>query len=311
MLKIFYGTNTFNKRLELAKLKADFSSKNGPYSIRELVAEDIDAQILAQDLMANGLFASKELIIIRSAEDDLDILRTCLDAPESDLKDVILLITTLDKRTAEYKSLLKHPGFTEFTNLPEQKLKTWISQTSSKLGLSLSSSAIQDLILRTNSDQQEIWICLNQLVLLDKSEIEGSDLDTFLPASSSETAFNLLESALKKDRAKVKKTLTELELFREDPYQIIGLLCSQGFFLAAVTFGRLKSISSQTITGDTGIHPFAASQQLKLSQSLNLNKAKISKITKSLGWLDISLKTVNKTEPWPMLDAALMQISML
>lgn len=311
MLKIFYGTNTFLKRLEITKLKSDFIQKNGEYSVRDISADEVSSDSLSQDLMASGLFASKELIIIKNAEDNLDIIRTCLESPQSDLKGVLLIIKNLDKRTSEYKQIQKHSGFLEFNNLPEHKLKSWISQATKKLNLNLENSIVQDIIIRTDSDQQEIWICLNQLALLRKDKIEASDLDIFLPPSSLATAFNLLESALKKDGHKLRATLKELELFREDPYQIIGLLCSQGCSLASVTLGSASGASPQTIASETGIHPFVASQQAKLSKSLNLNKIKISKIADSLHWLDLSLKTINKTEPWPMIDAALMRISML
>ncbi|MDQ5914041.1 MAG: polymerase subunit delta [Patescibacteria group bacterium] len=311
MLKIFYGTNTFNKRLELAKLKADFIAKNGEYSVRELSAEDVTPDLFSQDLMASGLFSSRELIVLKNAEDNPDLIRLSLEAPETELKDLILIISSLDKRTSEYKAIQKHAGFTEFANLPEAKLKAWIAQTAKKLDLDLNTKVVQDLILRTESDQQEIWICLNQLALLQTNNPKPNDLDIFLAPSSTETAFNLLEAALKKDRTEIQKTLKELELFREDPYQIIGLLCSQGFSLAAVTYGLPSGKSPQQVASEVGIHPFVASQQAKLARSLNLNKPKISQIADSLHWLDISLKTINKTEPWPMIDAALMRISML
>lgn len=312
MLKIFYGSNTFAKRVELAKIKADFKSKFGDFSIRELSAEDLIPAQFAGELLSSGLFVTKELIIVKRAEDSLELVRKVLESKlVGDLKEVILLIDSLDKRTSEYKEIQKHSGFIEFLPLAEPKLKTWISETSKKLGFTLSSEALQDLVLRTNSDQQEIWICLNQLSLLQKEKIEISDLDIFLSPSSSETAFNLLESALKKEPAKFQKSLKELELFREDPYQIVALLCSQAHSLVAVTLGSEADKTPQAIAGDIGIHSFVVSQQAKLVRSLGLNKARSLSIAKVISWLDLSLKTVNKTEPWPMLDAALFKISVL
>jgi DNA polymerase-3 subunit delta len=311
MLQIFYGPNNFAKRLELTKLKAEFSSKNGQYSVRELFADELDAKSFAESLSNTGLFASKELLILKRAEENLDLIKIALESPNSELKEVILIVGNLDKRTSQFKEPQKHPGFKNFEDLPEVKLKAWISSTSKKLGFVLNSQVVQDLILRTNSNQQEIWICLNQISLLQKKEISSSDLDTFLSSASSETAFALLENALKKDVKSFQQTLKELQLFREDPYQIIGLLCSQGYSLAAITFGISSAKSPQAIASEVGIHPFVASQQAKLTRSLNLTKSKVSQITESLRWLDLSLKTVNKTEPWPMIDAALLRISMV
>lgn len=311
MLKIFYGSNAFSMHVELAKIKADFIAQYGQFSIRKFSAEELNISNFKQDLLSSGLFATNELIIVKRAEDNLDIIRAALESPVSDKKEIILIIKSLDKRTTEYKEVSKYPGLMDFSPLAEPKLKAWISTMSKKLGFDLEPNTIQDLIIRTNSDQQEIWICLNQLALLQKSKIEPSDLDTFLPPSSSETAFNLLEAALKKEPAKFQKSLKELELFREDPYQIIALLCSQSFSLTAVTLGSKVGKSPQNVASEVGVHPFVASQQARLIRPCSLDKTKVLKISKIINWLDISLKSINKTEPWPMIDAALTKISVL
>lgn len=312
MLKIFYGSNSFAKRLDVSKLKADFKSKNGEYSVREVSAEDLNPNQFSGEILSSGLFATKELIIVKRAEDNLEVIKKVLASNlDGDTKEVVLLINSLDKRTAEYKEIQKHPGFIEHLPLSELKLKEWTTQVSKKLGFVFAPNALQDLLLRTNLDQQEVWICLNQLSLLEKEKIEMSDLDIFLAPSSSETAFNLLEAALKNEPAKFQKSLKELELFREDPYQIVALLCSQAHSLVAVTLGSEASKNPQSIASDVGIHPFVASQQAKLIRSQNIDKSKSLAVSRIIGWLDLSLKTVNKTEPWPMLDATLMKVSML
>jgi DNA polymerase III delta subunit len=311
MLQIFYGPNSFAKKVELTKLKSQFVSENGQYSVKEISADEAEAKSFSENLVATGLFSPIELIILKKAEDNLDLIRIALESPDVNAKTIILLIDSLDKRTSEYKQIQKHPSFKEFQNLPEAKLKLWISQASKKLNIALDADVVQDLVIRTNSDQQEIWICLNQLALLQKEQIKLSDLDVFLPPSSSETAFNLLEASLRKNKSEFQKTLKELGLFREDPYRIIGLICSQGYSLAAVGLGTNLGKSPQAIASEVGIHPFVASQQAKLCKSLSLNKAKISQITSTLRWLDKSLKTINKTEPWPMIDAALTRIAVL
>jgi len=311
MLKIFYGPNIFARNLELAKLKAEFIKRDGQYAVRTLSAEELSLKNFLEDASANGLFAQSELIIVRNVEDNLELISKALDLPDSDLKTIVLLIGELDKRTSQYKKISKSPSFIEFKNLSELELKRWISTVSKKLNLSLDTKTVQDLLLRTESNQQEVWICLNQLALLDRSEIQIADLDIFLAPSSTQNAFSLLESALRKDPERFQKTLKELQQFKEDPYRTIGLLCSQAHSLFAITLGIKNSKTPSQIATENGFHPFVASQQAKLVSSLNLTKQKLSKVVESLSWLDLSLKTINKTEPWPMLDAALLKISML
>lgn len=311
MLKIFYGPNTFAKKLELQKLRTQYISEHDQISIRELSAEDLEPTVLEQELLSTGLFSSSELIIIRNAQDNLEVIDVVLNLPESSPKTVILIISSLDKRTKQFKEIAKNGGFIDFPQLPTNKLSVWISSAATKLNLQLDAAVINELILRAESDQQEIWICLNQLSLLDKDKLQVADIDIFMPVPTSESAFGLLESALKKDTTKLQKTLKELELYREDPFQVIGLLCSQTYSITALYLGKQASKDAAKIASDNGIHPYAASQQARSLNSFNLDNSKLSKLVETIKWLDISLKTVNKTEPWPMIDAALTRISVL
>ena len=311
MLKIFYGPNIFARNLEVAKLKAEFTKKDGQYAVRTLSAEDLSVKKFLEDASNNGLFAKSELIIVRNGEDNLELISAALELPDSKFKTIVLLVSNLDKRTSQYKKISKSSGFTEFKNFSELELKKWISSVAKKLNLNLYSKTIQELLQRTESNQQEIWICLNQLSLLGRQEIKLADLDIFLAPSSTQNAFNLLESALKGDSKKFQKTLKELQQFKEDPYRTIGLLCSQAHSLFTLTLGIQNSKTPSQVATENGLHPYVTSQQAKLVSSLNLTKQKLSMVVEALSWLDLSLKTVNKTEPWPMLDVALLKISML
>ena len=311
MLKIFYGPNIFARNLEVAKLKAEFIKRDGQYAVRTLSAEDLSVKKFLEDASNNGLFAKSELIIVRNGEDNLELISAALELPDSKVKSIVLLVSNLDKRTSQYKKISKSSGFTEFKNFSELELKKWISSVAKKLNLNLYSKTIQELLQRTESNQQEIWICLNQLALLGRQEIKLADLDIFLAPSSTQNAFNLLESALKGDSKKFQKTLKELQQFKEDPYRTIGLLCSQAHSLFTLTLGIQNSKTPSQVATENGLHPYVTSQQAKLVSSLNLTKQKLSMVVEALSWLDLSLKTVNKTEPWPMLDVALLKISML
>ncbi len=311
MLKIFYGPNLFAKRVELEQLKSDSRKNYGDFAVREFSAEDLNPNEFASELISTGLFATNELLIVRSAEDNLELIEVCLKSAEGSHKDVILLINALDKRTIYYKDVSKSSGFKDFPQLLAPKLANWISEVSKNLGFKLSSTVTTDLINRADSDQQEIWLCLNQLALLNNKEITSQDLDTFLPIPAAESAFDLLEFALKKNYKGLDQTLQELELYREDPYQIIGLLCSQTHSITGLWYGKQAGKDSRSVASDLGIHPYAASQQARLVSSAGLDKNKLSRLVESMRWLDVSLKTINKTEPWPMIDAALKKVALI
>lgn len=311
MLQIFYGSNSFTKNLELTKLKKEFSAKHGPISVRTFDAETLAPADFLQELQTTGLFATSELLILKNLEQNSELISAILESSNttSSNKTVILIIDALDKRTTLFKNLQKHSGFIQFGQLAENQLRTWLQQTSSKLNLTLSPNLQTELILRCEQDQQTIWLCLNQLVLLQKTEITIQDLDIFQPQTNSENAFNLLASALKKDYSNAAQTLAKLNSARGEPHQIIGLICSQLNSLISVYFGQKAGKDSRQISSDLSLHPFAVSENLRLLNQLKLSKIQIKNLFEEVHWLDISLKTINKTEPWPMLDATLLKIA--
>ncbi len=315
MLKILYGPNSFTKNLELTKLKSEFSQKNGPMSIRILDAENLSSTNFLQELQATGLFTNSELLILKNSEDNLELISAILknysNQNSNPAKDVILSLEALDKRTSIYKDLQKQNGFQEFNQLSEPQLKSWLRQVCQKLNLNLSAELQTELISRSGQNQQTIWICLNQLALLPQSEISIQHLDIFQPQSNSENAFNLLSSALKKDYKSAAKTLAKLNSARQEPHQIIGLICSQVGSLTSVYFGQKAGKDSRTISSQLALHPFAVSENIRLLSQLKLSKSQIKNLFEEVRWLDSSLKTINKTEPWPMLDATLLKISTL
>ena len=86
MLKIFYGPNIFARNLEVAKLKAEFTKKDGQYAVRTLSAEDLSVKEFLEDASNNGLFAKSELIIVRNGEDNLELISAALELPDSKVK---------------------------------------------------------------------------------------------------------------------------------------------------------------------------------------------------------------------------------
>ncbi len=313
MLKVFYGTNTFTKNLELAKLKEQFEQENGSMSVRSFEAENIVPADFLQELQATGLFASNELFIVKRAEDNLGLIVQVLEATQKNplTKDLTLVIEVLDKRTTLYKDIQKLEGFIEFNEPSGSELNSWLQQVTRKLNLNLSTNLQAEIILRCEQNQQTIWFCLGQLSLLSKSEITIQDLDSFQAKLNSENAFNLLSFSLRRNYSGAAKTISELNLFRSDPYQIIGLLCSQVNSLVSVYFGQKSGKDSRTIASELALHPFAVSENARLLNSLKLSKNQLENLFDEVRWLDQSLKTVNKTEPWEMLDATLLKVSML
>jgi DNA polymerase III delta subunit len=316
VLKIFYGENYFSKRLELAKLKAQFLAENGPYAVKEFWAEDLDSAALLQLLSAGGLFAQKELIIIKKAEDSQELIGKVLDifkdSTNSPAKDLILEVGNLDKRSKEYKAILKSADLTNFPLQTDYELQKWTSSTAKKLSLNLDQKVLAELVKRSNQNQQEVFTVLNQLKLYGTEDtIQIEDLDSFIPALQEDTAFSLLEYALLGKDELLLNNLSSLKLSQSDPYQVIALLCGQIYSLAAVAavLGNSKHGALKDLASQLGLHPYAASQQESLLRRARLNtNSSLSTVIGSISKLDSASKSIKALDLWAYLELSLLKL---
>lgn len=308
MLYVFYGPNSFTKSLELGKLKKQFLDEHGEFSVKTKDAAEVNSTEALGEIAATGLFSQNELIIIRNAQENLELLEK-LATKSSELegsdKIVVAVVGELDKRKTIFKDIKKLSGFKDFAELESRELERWVMGVAEKLKLKLKPQIAAELVHRTRGVQQELWVCLNQLSLLaEDKDIESNDLNIFLPPSADESVFDLLESAISGNSARANTILKELQRLKEDPYRAMGLLASQVGSVLAITL----SDSGGNIARDFGIHPYALSQQQKMVSRLNIDKVRAKKIAGILSQCDEKIKTINKVDPWMMMDSALMRI---
>lgn len=307
MLQILYGENEFSKSQATAKLKEEFRSKHGDMSVKTFWANAVDARTFPNVLETSDMFSPTELLIIKNAEENLDLIDAVLNSKILDSKTVVLTISKLDKRSKQYKDLVKLKDFSEFNNLSELELTRWLSSFAKKMNLKLSSAVVQELAKRSLGSQQQAFSALVQLSLLDQEELKFSDpkvLDSFVPPLSTETAFSLLEYALLGKTQLLQNNLRALKLAREDAHQIIGLICSQVFTL------KLLAMATSSSASELKLHPYVVKQNLSLIQKAGLSsKPKLKKLVNSIYWLDLGAKSIKGAQAWELLDISLLKAS--
>lgn len=314
MLKIFYGANQFAKNLELSKLRKQFSQEYGDYAVKLKEAVEVDAGELLGEIAAVGMFSQNELIIISGAQENVALLeKLVLKSAELEKSDktIVCVVGELDKRKKIFKDIKKLKEFREFVELSVYDLEKWIKEVAKKIGINLNTSLVRELAERVGGSQQEAWVCLNQLSLLEADKkIESADLDIFLKASTRESVFELLESALSGNQKKVSEILKALQKQREDPFRGMGLLVSQASNILAIVLSKY-SANGTNVAKDFGVHPYALSQLQNMVNRIGIDAGKAKRVLGILSQGDEYSKTINKVEPWLMLDSALMKIGSL
>jgi DNA polymerase III delta subunit len=238
------------------------------------------------------------LVIIKDLSSNKTIwplLPDWLDRVSDDV-DLILIDEKPDKRTATYKVLKEAVHeFPAWTDRDTAKAETWLLQQD----LKLDKKSAHRIVERVGVDQWQLSSALEKLRFLD--EITEETIDETINARPSENVFNLFETALRGNAAKVHQMIATLEL-TEDAYQIFALLASQAFQLAAIQAAGAGDNPAK----DFGIHPFVVS---KLSNyARNLSTKEIRAIIKAFADADADIK-LSRAEPWLLVERALLVVA--
>ena len=312
MLEVFYGENVFKKQEALAKLKSAFRLENGNLAIQEFWSEDLKLEDLKRKLESNGLFSPKELIVIKNAEGNTELIDYILSLEPAHLADridkvIILELSNLDKRTSRYKEITKLPNFKQFEKLSESQLRIWVSEITKNLNLSLNKAVLEKLLRRTNQDQNLILNILEQVSLtnnLGSVELEQNALESFLGPDRNQEAYSLLEESFGKNSLQIVERVKILKNAGQDPHLIIGLLAAQIYSLSLV------QIVGASNAAKVGLHPYAASQQAKLLRQEFFKKHSLKELVNIFYKLEHDSKNSRRFEIWKQIESTLLKLNL-
>jgi DNA polymerase III delta subunit len=293
MIQFFTGDNSFEIDRAVHALSDSFQGE-----VQKIDGSELALRDLPDLLMSTTLFSDKRLVIIKDLSSNKTIwplLPDWLDRVSDDV-DLILIDEKPDKRTATYKVLKEAVHeFPAWTDRDTAKAETWLLQQD----LKLDKKSAHRIVERVGVDQWQLSSALEKLRFLD--EITEETIDETINARPSENVFNLFETALRGNAAKVHQMIATLEL-TEDAYQIFALLASQAFQLAAIQAAGAGDNPAK----DFGIHPFVVS---KLSNyARNLSTKEIRAIIKAFADADADIK-LSRAEPWLLVERALLVVA--
>lgn len=298
MITLLTGDNSFEIERALNKIADEFNGE-----VERLDGENLQLKQLADILMGTTLFANARTILIRNLSNNKPIWSILPDWIEriSDDIHLILIEPKPDKRTATYKALKKVAKVSEFSNWgPRDTIlaEKWVVDEAKRHGLQLDKKLAQQLVNIVGLDQWQLFYAIKKLALLD--EVTPEIIDNVIDRNPSDNAFDILETAIKGDVAKLQTNLNNLKM-SSDPYQLFGLLSSQVFQIVVVA----NAGKDNNVASDFGIHPFVVSKMSQLAKKLS--KKNIAKIVDIFVNADISLKT-SATDPWGIIENALLKI---
>lgn len=295
MIYLVCGDNEFAKRCRRVELIAGAE-------VEYYDGEELDMAALSDLARGQSLFCAKRVVVISRLSDN-SALWSQLPTIADTLNDVtlILLETKPDKRTKTYKWLQKHATVSEHTQYTERQkpqLARWCVAQAKEHGVALSLAQATTLIDRLGYDQLRLDMVLQQLALADT--VTDELLDALVPLAAAESAFELLEAVMRRDRTAVKRIVWYLELAGGDDgaYQTVGLLTSQLTTLA----GLVLASGAATVATDLAAHPFVVKKLTPLAAQTD--RQRLRGIIAALAQADRQMKST-AVHPWLLLETAL------
>ncbi|PID32738.1 hypothetical protein CR956_00900 [Candidatus Saccharibacteria bacterium] len=306
MIYLLVGDDWVSRQefIESLKLGDDVESYDG---------EDLQEWQVADIFNSLTLFSSKRTVFINQPSKDEAVWRAIGDwLGQADDVDVILIESSVDKRTKTYKELKKTATIKEFTpwrDYQRQEAMKWLKSYLAKKKLEIDSDLLNLMIDRAGVvsssgkpviDKGLLYSAVNSLSCLDKA-IDREAIDAVMPKNGYDSVFNLLEMAINGRSEDVHQKITNLRT-TEDVYQVTGLLSSQVFNLIAIYRAQKAGIRSDELAKILAIHPYVLSQLTPLVNKLDQNR--LNEILDNFINMDRSIKS-SQIEPWSAVEMAL------
>jgi DNA polymerase-3 subunit delta len=297
MITVLVGDNSFEVSRALDVLRADFDGE------AELIdGSELELRQLPDLLMGGTLFASKRLVIIKRLADN-KIIWPVFDewiGRVSDDVQLVLVEPTLDKRTKTYKLLKANADVRDYPAWKEGDVHTaqqWLVREAADRSIALDTASQRALVDQIGADQWQLHYALEKLAVLDT--VTPDVVRDVIEPTPTDSVFALFDTALRADRAGVRRIISTLE-HTEEPYRVFGLLAGQATQFAALT---LTDKPSAEVASALGVHPFGL-QKLQ-SHARIAGRAGARRLVRYFVEADHRMKT-GGDDPWVIIEATLM-----
>ena len=231
---VFYGEEKYDLQKEVEKIKKEFVKLQQGVNLFFITKENIaDIYSICE---TTTFFGEEKLIIADKTSLKLDVSRL-FEIVNKTKTIVIFIEESIDKRTSEYKNILKNKEIVlkEFKFHDVNTLKKYVIEILGKYNVNISSVDAEYLVLTSGEDKFNLINELNKLVMYFNDEIsskgsytiEKNDIDKIVSKTLNSKVFDMLDDVVNKRKTKAIEKLDELILQKEPIIKIMILLYKQ------------------------------------------------------------------------------------
>ncbi len=272
----------------LRELTDSFVKTNGDFGVEVIEAAEVDFGRLSESVSSLPLLAPRRLVILQDPGSQKSLnenIEKLLDAV-ADTTDLVLIERKFDKRSVLYRTLKKRAEVTEFNELDEKSLPSWLVSEAKKRGGTLSLSDARYLVMRVGLGQLNASNELDKLILYSP-EVTRETIDLLTDQQPQSTVFDLLEAAFSDNKNEAIRLYQDQRKQQVEPQAIMGMIAWQVHILAVVKAN--EKLGAGSIAQSARLNPYVVRKTLALMRGQNM--AEIKRLVKKTLQLDARLKS--------------------
>jgi DNA polymerase-3 subunit delta len=282
------GNNTFALRNRLNDIVEMFTKEYGELALERIDAEEVEAQVILDALQNLPFLAAKKMVVVRNLsqnKEGAEKIEQIINAAKEDT-DLILYESSIDKRTAYFKTLKSKTQLEEFSELDAHGLAKWLVEEAKKRGGELKAADAGYLVDRAGTDQALISNELDKLIIYNP-KISRQNIDLLTDPLPQSKVFELLDAAFSGRKSRALELYEEQRAQKVEPQKILAMIAWQLQLLALTKYADGKSTAA--IARDVGMNPYPISKAANLSHKLD--EEKFNSMVKFACEIDLKSKT--------------------
>lgn len=231
---VFYSNNEFllNHTVEekVAELKVD------PFNVVRYDMLESESDDVLEDLQTVSFFAEKKVIIVKNlneiekeADSILKAWVTYIEKPNPDVILIVVLNELMSDKNPIGEALFKYAFIEKIREMDKKEYPDFVRNMFKKYGYTITDSAIDALLERTNLDFTLMSQEAEKLMLFsyDTKEIQEKAVLLLVSRNLEENIFELTNALLAKNQTKTIEIFYDLVARNEDPLRILNNIVSK------------------------------------------------------------------------------------
>lgn len=288
MIYTLTGANSFLLKTQVRQLITDFVKQYGDFGLERLNAEEADYAKLLESVQAMPFLAAKRMVVIDAPASNKELvekIEILLDTV-NDQTDIVFVEPKFDKRSSLYKLLKKKTDFSEFNELDEGNLSSWIVGQTKAQGGEISRADARYLVQRIGINQLRLSNELAKLLTYN-SVVTRKTIDLLTVQTPQSTIFDLLDAAFAGNKKKALQLYQEQRRQKVEPQAILALVAWQLYNLSIVKAAGDRTI--EQVAKEAKLNPFVVRKTANLARNISLSDLKLL-VSQTLS-LDLRLKS--------------------